>query len=81
MINNKHFILFLFVQASLQELGLLAFFLFIGVILFASAAYYCEEQESETEFKSIIHGFWWAIVTMTTVGYGDMFPVTLGEFQ
>jgi len=58
---------------------LLAFFLLIGIILFASAAYYCEEQVTNTKFKSIIHGFWWAIVTMTTVGYGDMTPETLGK--
>ena len=63
----------------MQELGLLAFFLLIGIILFASAAYYCEEQQQKTKFKSIIHGFWWAIVTMTTVGYGDMYPETLGN--
>ncbi|XP_065655610.1 potassium voltage-gated channel subfamily A member 2 isoform X2 [Hydra vulgaris] len=65
-------------KASLQELGLLAFFLMIGVILFSSVAYFCEETEPKTEFRSIIHSFWWAIVTMTTVGYGDITPTTLG---
>lgn len=58
---------------------MLAFFLLVGIVLFSSAAYYCEEGVKDTEFKSIPHTFWWAIVTMTTVGYGDMAPETLGK--
>ncbi|KAJ3660626.1 hypothetical protein Zmor_005065 [Zophobas morio] len=59
-------------KASMRELGLLIFFLFIGVVLFSSLVYFFEAGDEQSFFKSIPGAFWWAVVTMTTVGYGDM---------
>lgn len=70
-------------RASAKELTLLVFFLVLGIVIFASLVYYAERIQSnpKNDFKSIPLGLWWALVTMTTVGYGDMVPKTyIGMF-
>lgn len=65
-------------QASAKELSLLVFFLILGIVIFAALIFYAEriQYNPENDFTSIPVGLWWAIVTMTTVGYGDMTPKT-----
>ncbi|CAB1275779.1 ion transporter [Candidatus Nitrosacidococcus tergens] len=51
-----------------------------GIFLFLASAgiYYFENPIQPKVFASIFHSAWWAIVTLTTVGYGDIYPITIG---
>ena len=61
------------VKESFKDLLILLMFLFIAVCTFASIVYFAESKE---DFESIPVGWWWAVVTLTTVGYGDFYPKT-----
>ena len=62
-------------QNSYKELGLLIFLICISGFIFASLAYFIEIEE-DSGFTSIPTAFYWVVITMTTIGYGDIFPVT-----
>ena len=44
----------------------------------ATGIYYFENEAQPEAFKSIFHSLWWAVATLTTVGYGDVYPITVG---
>ncbi len=64
---------------SLAKEEVMIFFLATIILLYLSAVgiYYFEHEAQPKHFGSIVHSLWWALATLTTVGYGDVYPLTL----
>jgi len=76
---EKHFsafrVLLFAIRASLRELLLLCMTFCIATIIFACAIFYAEIFDEKT-YDNMFISMWWAVVTMTTIGYGDYVPTT-----
>ena len=66
---------FLIVREELILFGATSLIIFY---LASVGIYHFENQAQPEAFASVFHSFWWSVATLTTVGYGDVYPVTVG---
>lgn len=60
-----------------EELILTIVAMFFMLIMSSSVMYYLENDAQPDQFSSIPAAMWWGVCTLTTVGYGDLYPITL----
>ena len=65
-------------KAIKEELMIFMIFAFMTLYLSAVGIYYFEHEAQPEHFKSVLHAMWWSVCTLTTVGYGDVYPITNG---
>lgn len=64
-----------------EKLFYTIFIMGILIIFTSSLMYYVENPAQPDKFPNIISSIWWAVATLTTVGYGDVYPITaIGKF-
>ena len=70
------------VLKSKKEELIITLIMAVIILILASSALYVVEREAQPDkFASILDAMWWAVVTLATVGYGDVYPITpLGKF-
>ncbi|VDN53322.1 unnamed protein product [Dracunculus medinensis] len=64
-------------RKSKNQMQMVAIVMITVIIFFSTLLYFLEKDEVNTTFTSIPAAFWWAVVTMSTVGYGDSVPQTI----
>lgn len=68
------------VALMLAKEEIILFMALTTIVLYLAAVgiYHFEHEAQPEQFKSVFHSIWWAITTLTTVGYGDVYPITTG---
>ena len=64
-------------QSKKEELVLTSALMGLLLVVSSSLLYYCENAVQPDAFSSIPATMWWAVATLTTVGYGDIYPITV----
>ena len=59
------------------ELFVTAYVSIIILFIISTLMFYAEHEAQPDKFRNILDGLWWGIATLTTVGYGDIYPVTV----
>lgn len=63
-------------KESKSELSITLFVAFILMILSSTLMFYVENEAQPDKFENIGQSLWWSVATLTTVGYGDIYPIT-----
>ncbi|MDY0287520.1 MAG: ion transporter [Sphaerochaeta sp.] len=63
-------------QRSRSDLLVTLFVTFLLLLLASSLMYFVENPAQSDKFPNIVSSSWWTIITLTTVGYGDVYPIT-----
>ncbi len=64
------------IKEKKPELVITGFLTFLILIIASFLMYYVEGEKQPDKFPDILSAIWWAVATLTTVGYGDVYPVT-----
>lgn len=64
------------VKERLPELGISLFIIIVITLITAILIHFAENEAQPDKFPNVIASLWWAIITLTTVGYGDIYPIT-----
>lgn len=74
--NDSIRLIYSVIREKKSELFVTCFFVLMFLFIAAFAMYYVEGSVQPDKFSSVFMSFWWAVATLTTVGYGDVYPVT-----
>lgn len=66
------------IRSAKEEILLFIFVTLILIFFSAVGIYYFEHEAQPEYFSSVFESLWWAVITLTTVGYGDVYPITVG---
>lgn len=74
--NNSLNLLWSVIKDKKTELIITGFLTFLILLLASFLMYYIEGDAQPDKFPNVMASFWWAISTLTTIGYGDVYPIT-----
>ena len=63
-------------QEKRTDIAVMTLFLVLIVVIASSLMYFVEHPAQPQQFASIPAAMWWSVTTLTTVGYGDIYPIT-----
>jgi voltage-gated potassium channel len=79
--NNSLNLIYSVIKEKKSELAMTGFVALLTLFVASFLMFEVEGEAQPDKFPNLLSCFWWAIATLTTVGYGDVYPITaLGKF-